>query len=78
MSMMVANTSVIPFAIIMGISLLPIPYNNQSKVPEANNAYIPSEMPEVFLVWMVLMAWGIKEMVVQVAAIKPRMVIRLI
>jgi hypothetical protein len=44
-------------------------------VPNENKKYMRRDIPEVFLVCIVLRAWGIKEAVVQVAAIKPIMVI---
>jgi hypothetical protein len=40
-------------------------------VPKANKEYIPKDIPDVFLVWIVLTAWGTKDTVVQNAAINP-------
>ena len=54
------------------------PYRNQSSVPKAKREYIESEMPVVFFVWIVFIACGKKEIVVQNAAPNPIKVIRVI
>jgi hypothetical protein len=66
-----AKIKVMPLAMIIGISLLKIPYINHRKVPVVKIAYMESEMPEVFFVLMVFTAWGKKEIVVQNAAARP-------
>ena len=72
--MMAAKMNVTEFATVTGMLPLSKPYNNQNNVPLVNNAYMYSEMPEVSFVFMVLIACGRKETVVQNAAISPRMV----
>ena len=69
-----AKSSVTALAIITGILLLKSPKRNQSKVPNAKREYINNEMPLVSFVRMVLIAWGKKDAVVNMAAAKPKMV----
>lgn len=49
-SIILANISVMPLAIIIGISLLNTPYNNHNKVPNAKREYMANDMPDVFFV----------------------------
>lgn len=72
--MMEAKIRVMPLARLTGRLEENIPKSNQSKVPNAKREYMAREIPEVSFVLMVLMAWGIKEAVVQAAAASPRMV----
>ena len=58
-------------AMITGKLLLTQPYRNHIKVPNANREYITNEIPEVFLVLIVLIACGINDNVVKNAAIIP-------
>lgn len=60
-------------ATITGMPWLNMPYISHKTVPNVNSEYINSDMPDVSLVLMVLMAWGKKEMEVQSAATKPMM-----
>lgn len=60
-------------ATITGMPLLNIPYVSHKTVPKVNNEYMNSDMPEVSLVLMVLIACGKKEIEVQSAATKPIM-----
>ena len=54
---------------------LPIinPYISQKSVPAVNNAYMYNEIPDVFFVRIVLIAWGKKDIVVPIAAKYPMM-----
>lgn len=45
-----ANSSVMPFAIIMGKLVLNNPYKSQSNVPKVKRPYIESDIPVVFFV----------------------------
>jgi len=49
-----------------------IPYINQNATPIVNNEYMESEIPSVFFVLSVMIAWGKKEPVVSIAAKNPR------
>jgi len=69
--MILAKTRVMALAIATGRLPLRMPYMSQQRVPAVNKPYIASDIPDVFLVWMVLMAWGKKEMVVPQAARYP-------
>ncbi len=71
-----AKISVMALATSTGILWVNMPNNNHSKVPIVNSQYMDKEMPEVFLVRMVFIAWGINEAVVQMAAAKPIIVIQ--
>jgi hypothetical protein len=53
------------------------PNNSQSKVPKVKSEYINKEIPLVFFVLIVCNACGTKEIVVQKAAIKPIVFVRL-
>jgi hypothetical protein len=68
---MLANIRVIAFAIATGKLPLMMPYISHKSVPAVKREYIPKEIPEVFFVWMVLMACGKKDMVVPKAAKYP-------
>ncbi len=57
---------------IIGLELMRTPYTNQSRIPVTKKEYINREMPEVSLVFTVLMTWGMNEAVVIKAATKPR------
>jgi hypothetical protein len=72
--MIEAKTRVMPLATLTGRLLLNKPYNNQSRVPVVKTVYMEREIPSVFRVFMVLKAWGRKEIVVQKAAASPNMV----
>ena len=72
--MISANNKVTALAMMMGRLLSVMPKTSQSNVPKENNEYIPSEMPEVSFVRIVLTACGTNEAVVQTAAINPMMV----
>ena len=67
----VQNTKVIPLAKIMGRSPIKIPYNNHRNIPIVNNEYIPKDRSSVCLVFIVFIACGKNEMVVQAAATRP-------
>ncbi|MEP6950950.1 MAG: hypothetical protein ABI863_16810 [Ginsengibacter sp.] len=67
-----------PLAKLTGIFDEKIPNTSHIKVPNENKKYIGSDIPEVSLVCIVSMACGIKEAVVQVAAIRPITVIKFI
>ena len=69
--MILAKIRVMPLAAITGIFMLSTPYTNHMNVPKVNNEYIDSEMPVVLRVLIVCTAWGIKDMVVPIAAIIP-------
>ena len=71
---MAAKIVVTALATVTGILWVYMPNSNQSVVPIVKSEYIYSEMPEVFFVRIVLMAWGKKEIVVQAAAAKPKIV----
>ena len=45
-------------------------------VPKAKREYIASDIPEVSFVLIVLIAWGMKEAVVQAAAASPIIVMK--
>jgi hypothetical protein len=62
----------------MGILIVNKPNINQSKVPKVKSPYIGRDIPEVFLVLIVSIAWGRNEIVVQNAAIKPKEVVSII
>lgn len=76
--MIMAKIKVTALATMMGKLLLTIPKRNHSKVPVANSEYIKSDMPLVSLVWIVLIACGRKDAVVNTAAAKPKIVIAFI
>ena len=76
--MIVASTKVTALANATGKLGSIIPYISHNKVPVVNTAYIDKEIPEVFLVRMVLMAWGKNEIVVLNAASKPIISIKVI
>lgn len=63
-----------PLANSTGMLEVKRPNKNQSRVPNANNAYMLSDIPEVFFVLIVFIACGKKEIVVHKAAASPRMV----
>ena len=65
----------IPFARIIGRSFIKIPYKNHRKTPVVNTVYIPKDKSLVCLVFIVFIACGKKEIVVQVAATNPSNVI---
>ncbi len=48
--MIIAKTSVTPFAKVTGMFLESKPYKNQSSVPNAKTEYIEREIPEVSFV----------------------------
>jgi hypothetical protein len=54
---------------------LVIPYISHKRVPAVKRAYIDKEIPEVFFVWIVLIACGKKDTVVPKAANNPIMVV---
>ena len=66
--------NVIALAIVTGMLGLSMPYISHKRVPTVKSAYIDKEMPDVFFVWIVLIACGKKETVVPKAANKPIMV----
>jgi len=72
------NNRVIPFARITGRSLIKIPYTNHKNTPVVNTEYIPIDKSFTCLVFIVFIACGKNEMVVQVAATNPSMVIKFI
>jgi hypothetical protein len=76
--MIAAKINVIALAIITGRLLSAMPYVSQSAVPMANSEYMDNDIPDVFLVWIVLTACGKKEAVVQNAAARPVIVIMFI
>jgi hypothetical protein len=63
------------FDIMIGQLTSTIPYIIQPIIPRFRIEYITREISLVFLVRMVLNAWGIKEVVVRVAATKPKTVV---
>lgn len=65
----------IPFARMIGKSLIKIPYTNHKITPVVNTIYIPNDKSLVCLVCMVFSACGKNEKVVQVAATNPSTVI---
>ena len=73
-----AKISVIPFARAIDVCFVEIPYINHKRTPIVNIRYMLSEIPEVFLVFITLIACGKKESVVKIAAIKPKLVIIMI
>lgn len=74
--MMIQNISVIPFARIMGRSLIKIPYKSHRNIPNVNMEYIPKDRSFVCLVLMVFTAWGRNAPVVRAAAINPSTVMK--
>ena len=72
---MAAKIKVTKLAAVTGILLLNAPKTNHKNVPNVNNPYMESEMPDVSFVRMVLIACGKKESVVQNAATSPIIVI---
>lgn len=72
---MEASTRVTPFAAVTGTLWLSSPNISHSKVPKVNSRYMTSDMEEVSFVFIVFMAWGTKEIVVQNAATSPHTVI---
>jgi len=70
-----ANISVIPLASIIDHIFVIIPYASHKETPIINIRYMVKESPEVFLVFITLIACGKKERVVKKAAIKPNVVI---
>ena len=71
---MIAKIKVIALAEIIGILFEKMPNNNHNNVPNAKSEYMNNDMPDVFFVCIVFMACGKKDMVVQVAATKPSIV----
>src|SRR3989344_2674696 len=67
--------NVIEFAKIIGESLVKIPYKSHKKIPVVNTIYIPSDKSLVCFVFMVFIACGKYEIVVQTAAASPNNVI---
>lgn len=65
----------IPFERITGKFLIKIPYKNHIKTPVVNTVYIPNDRPLVCLVFIVFIACGKYEIMVQVAATNPSTVI---
>ncbi len=76
--MTVASIKVIVLAMIIGILPLTKPYTSHISVPNVNSEYITDDMDVVSFVLMVLIAWSIKEAVVQAAAIIPIPIMQLI
>ena len=76
--MITAKTRVILFAKIIGRLWLSNPYIIQRKVPRVKKAYIENDIPFVCLVWIVCIACGRNEKVVQTAASNPIIVIKFI
>ena len=76
--MIIAKTSVIALATMMGILPEKIPKSSQSSVPVENSRYIKSEILLVSFVRIVLTACGMNELVVSPAAIKPSIVTKVI
>lgn len=62
------------FAAMMGILTENIPNKSHNKVPNAKSEYIDKDMPVVFFVCIVFIACGRKDMVVQTAAARPKIV----
>ena len=73
--MIIAKSSVMALATRMGILLLYNPNRNHSKVPVAKSEYINNDIPLVSFVWIVFIACGRNEAVVNKAAAKPKIVI---
>jgi hypothetical protein len=71
MSTLKAKTKVSAFARIREGEEIITPYMHHKKTPVEKIRYIPKEMPSVAFVRYSLMTWGIKEKVVQQAAINP-------
>jgi hypothetical protein len=67
-----ARTKVIPFATMIGKSLIRSPYNSHKNTPAVNMLYINNEIPSVFFSLMVLIVCGRKDSVVSNAAIYPK------
>lgn len=59
------------FAIITGGDFMRIPYTSQHVTPAINIINIPIEMSFVCFVFIILINWGTKQLVVRVAAIYP-------
>jgi hypothetical protein len=70
--------NVIELAIIIGPSLIPIPYVSQQIIPATNIRYIGSDIAVVFWVLITFTAWGRKLAVVRNAAMFPIIKIRFI
>ncbi|HYM95301.1 MAG TPA: hypothetical protein VET23_14275 [Chitinophagaceae bacterium] len=62
------------FAAMMGMLELNKPNKSHNEVPKAKSEYMYNDMPEVFFVFIVFIACGRKEVVVQTAAANPKMV----
>jgi hypothetical protein len=71
---MLAKISVMVLAMVTGRLGLIMPYISHKRVPAVKSAYMDNDMPDVFFVRMVSIAWGKKETVVPKAANKPIMV----
>jgi len=71
---MIEKIKVTALAAIIGILLEKMPNNNHNNVPNAKSEYMKKDIPEVFFVCIVFMACGKNEIVVQVAANKPSIV----
>ena len=67
----VVKIKVIPFARTTGMSLIRIPYINHKKIPVVNIAYIPNDKSLVCFSFIVFIACGKNEIVVQIAATNP-------
>jgi len=74
--MIAAKIKVTALATVTGMLPVSNPNESQSKVPIVNSQYMDKEKPEVSLVRMVFIAWGIKEAVVHIAPPKPISVIQ--
>ncbi len=72
--MITENINVTELAAMIGILPENKPNKSHNKVPKAKSEYISREIPEVSFVLMVFIACGRKEMVVQMAAAKPKIV----
>ncbi len=72
------NIRVIAFARMIGRSLTRIPYANHKNTPVVNTKYIPIDKSFACLVFIIFINCGKNEMVVQVAATNPSMVVKFI
>lgn len=73
-----ARINVIEFASNTGKSMVSRPYSAHNKIPVVRITYINREISLVFFVFAILITCGRKEIVVQVAASRPMIIIQFI
>jgi isopentenyl diphosphate isomerase/L-lactate dehydrogenase-like FMN-dependent dehydrogenase len=66
-----ASIRVTAFAAMTGMSPIRMPYMSHNRTPVQKMEYMPRERSSADFVFQVFMTWGIKAIVVKVAAVNP-------